>query len=278
MSNDGKKEEKQSTLELLVIDNGPGMVDVGKMMKDGVSTSNTLGHGLGAIQRLSTVFQVFSIPKWGTVSYTTLSNETVTRKKALSDFEYKALLVPKPKETFCGDGFAVTRKGDSVAVFFGDGLGHGEHAYEAVQKAKEFFYACAEEEPVEIIRAMHTEVRRTRGLVGCVAALDTKAKRWKICGVGNIITRLYGGMMFKHYMSYNGIIGLNIPNSMKETVIEAEKNQQLIMCSDGIRTRWDLTRYPSILKFDNMILAGALYKDFCRGTDDASILIGKVLI
>jgi hypothetical protein len=79
-------------------------------------------------------------------------------------------------------------------------------------------------------------------------------------------------------MSYNGIIGLNIPNSMKETIVEAEKNQQLIMCSDGLRTRWDLTRYSAISKSDNMLLAGALYKDFSRRTDDSSILIAKVML
>ena len=83
--------------------------------------------------------------------------------------------------------------------------------------------------------------------------------------------------MFKYYLPYNGIVGLNVPNSLNETVIDAEKNQHLIMCSDGLRSRWDLSKYPSISKFDSMILAGALYKDLVRGNDDASILIGKVM-
>src|SRR5690606_22184328 len=100
----------------------------------------------------------------------------------------------------------------------------------------------------------------------------------RICGVGNISARLYGGIMFKHYTSYNGIIGSNMPKSIKESVIEAEQNQQLIMCSDGIRSRWDLTKYPSILKYDLMLLAASLYKDFNRRTDDSSVFIGKVML
>jgi hypothetical protein len=63
---------------------------------------------------------------------------------------------------------------------------------------------------------------------------------------------------------------------MKDSYMEAEKNQQLIMCSDGIRSRWDLTKYPSILKHDPMLLAAALYKDFSRRNDDTSVFIAKV--
>lgn len=271
-TNNGKD---PSCLELLVIDNGVGMTDVQRMMKDGISTSNTLGQGLGAIQRLTDFFQVYSLPKWGTVCYAVIGQVPAKKPAGL---DVRCLLVPKPKETSCGDGFAIRRSETHTMVFFADGLGHGVHAWEAVERGKEHFMVTSETEPVEIIRSMHGEIRKTRGLVGCVAVLNIRERVWRICGVGNIVARLYGGIMFKHYMSYNGIIGLNIPNSMKDTVIEAEKNQQLIMCSDGIRSRWDLARFPSVLKFDHMLLAAALYKDFSRRNDDASILIGKVTL
>src|SRR5215204_5128502 len=39
-------------IELISIDDGPGIPNVKKMMEDGESTKNTLGQGLGAIQRL----------------------------------------------------------------------------------------------------------------------------------------------------------------------------------------------------------------------------------
>ena len=90
------------------------------------------------------------------------------------------------------------------------------------------------------------------------------------------MTRIYDGLIFKNYSSYNGIVGLNIPRSMKESVFPGEKNQYIIMCSDGLKARWDLYKYPSILKYDATVLAAALYKDFARQTDDISILIGKI--
>ena len=269
--------EDGSMLEILTIDNGPGMADVHRMMKDGVSTSNTLGQGLGAIQRLSTGFQIYSMPKWGTVTYTWIDTAEKKRKRQINDVEVRGLCVPLGHEVQCGDAYAVTKTRNHVKIMLADGLGHGKHAHEAVATAHEAFVRTDELQPVEIIRHIHQQVRKTRGLVASVAVLDLKNREWKICGVGNISTRLYGGIMFKHYTSYNGIVGLNIPNTLNETVVPAEKNQQLVMCSDGIRSRWDLSRYPSILKNDMMLVAGALFKDYTRRTDDASIFIGKVI-
>ena len=56
-------------IEFIAIDDGPGMLKPLKMMEDGLSTSNTLGQGLGAIRRLSNEFDLYSIPRWGTILY-----------------------------------------------------------------------------------------------------------------------------------------------------------------------------------------------------------------
>src|SRR5262245_21122763 len=54
-------------IELITMDDGPGMTDISRMMGDGVSTKNTLGHGLGSMKRLSDKFQVYSMKGWGTI-------------------------------------------------------------------------------------------------------------------------------------------------------------------------------------------------------------------
>jgi anti-sigma regulatory factor (Ser/Thr protein kinase) len=269
--------EHDSRFEILCIDKGPGMMDVPRMMKDGMSTANTLGHGLGAIERLSDVSQVYSVPNWGTIVYAKVTTETSkwVAKSGL-DVDIRALNVNKPREVVCGDGYRIKRKGAEVRIFFGDGLGHGEFAKEAVDRAGDFFMSCGENDPVSILRGMHEQVRRTRGLVATVAICDLAKNEWSICGIGNILGRMYSGVTYRNYMSYNGTVGLNIPNSMKESVYKIEKNQHLILCSDGIRTRWDLNRFPSVFKYDSTLLAAALYSDFTRRNDDSSILIAKV--
>jgi anti-sigma regulatory factor (Ser/Thr protein kinase) len=266
------------TFEVLCIDKGPGIEDTARAMRDGMSTTSTLGQGLGAIARLSSIFQILSLRTWGTVLYSRVGPDMEQGKKGGTlDLDVKALLVPKPPEEVCGDGYAVVQTKSMVKIMFGDGLGHGQHAKEAVDMARNFFFDSDHTDPVEIIRTMHDGVRRTRGLVTSVAVLDKKAGTWSLCGVGNILTRLYSGIEYRNYMSYNGTVGLNIPKTMNATVIPADRHQHLIMCSDGILTRWDLSKYPSAFKHDLLLLAGALYKDFSRGNDDASILIAKVV-
>ena len=77
-------------------------------------------------------------------------------------------------------------------------------------------------------------------------------------------------------MSYNGIIGHNIPNTMNDQSILLADYSQFAACSDGIKSRWDLSKYPSIYKHDLTILAAAIYKDFARKTDDMTIVVGKI--
>jgi len=109
-----------------------------------------------------------------------------------------------------------------------------------------------------------------------VAIFDIAKKTWDICGVGNITIKMNGPTFSKNYMSYNGIIGLNLPRTMSSQQIIHEKGQYLIMCSDGLRSRWDTLKYTGILRYDLTILASSLIKDFTRTTDDSSVAICKI--
>lgn len=268
---------EHSMLEVICIDKGPGMADPARMMKDGFSTTGTLGQGLGAIERLSDFSQIYSIPGWGTIVYAVITKEpTKYKKRRGADLEVRALCVNKPREQVCGDGYRIRRTAGDVRIFFGDGLGHGPEAKTAVDTAAQFFMETDHESPVDIIREMHEKVRKTRGLVTSVAVFDKATFQWKICGVGNISVRVYTGLDVKNYMSFNGTVGLNIPKSLKDSVFDIAMNQHLIMSSDGLRSRWNISSYPAIFRYDNIILAAALYRDNVRGNDDASVLIAKV--
>lgn len=262
--------------EVIGIDNGPGISDVSHAMKDGISTKNTLGQGLGSIMRLSNTAQLYSQQAWGTIVYAKLyadpAYQPVNRNVIV-----RCLNVAKPGEKVSGDGIAVRLLKDKTLVLAGDGLGHGPYAKEAVDKAIVTFMDCMYADPSEILRTLDRSVKKTRGLVASVAVLDHQLKQWSICGIGNIYARLQKGLEFKNYIGNNGIIGLNIPQRIENAAYPMEKLQQLILCSDGIRTKWDLVRYPGILKYDPMILAAILYKDHARQSDDMTILTVKVI-
>lgn len=267
----------QSGLELISIDSGPGMADTAKMAKDGVSTTSTLGHGLGTINRLADQTQIYSLKGWGTILLARIFLNPAAALKAerSSGFEFRSLLVAKPGETMCGDGCYLKMTPGHIKLFLGDGLGHGPEANLAVQTAINSFRLCPDHRPVDIIRSMHRSVTKTRGLVGSVIVYDVATQQWNWCGVGNISTRLSGATASKNFLSYNGIIGMNLPNTMNDHMLPFERGQLLIMCSDGLQSRWDHTKYPLIHRYDLTILAAALYKDYSRQTDDTSLVVGR---
>lgn len=53
-------------LRLIFEDHGPGIVDIDKAMKDGYSTANSMGLGLGGTRRLVNEFELKSEPGKGT--------------------------------------------------------------------------------------------------------------------------------------------------------------------------------------------------------------------
>lgn len=270
-------QDDEPVFEVICIDNGTGIKDINHSMKDGVSSKSTLGHGIGSIQRLSNFSQIYSQPDWGTIVYSLFYNSLEFSKTSHGSTLLRCINVAKPGEKVSGDGGTIRHVGNKTLVFLGDGLGHGEFAKEAIDKALETFNNSNYSEPSDIIREVHAAVKKTRGLVGTIGILDHQSKEWQISGIGNIAVRLQRGLEYKNYSSYNGIIGLNIPGRIENNRYEMEKLQQLILCSDGIKTRWDLMHYPSILKYDPMLLAAAIYKDHSRKTDDMTVLIVKVL-
>lgn len=271
------KEGDVEAVEIISIDNGPGMADPQKMLEDGLSTSNTLGHGLGSMKRLSDVFQIYSLINWGTIVLSRVYRNKLSPQRS-PKAEVRSVVVAKPGEEVSGDSYCYELTNDQLTIFVGDGLGHGPDANFAVTQAIKAMLKESAKEPVEILRDLHTAVRKTRGLVGTVAVFHFKDKKWRICGIGNIATRMQNGLLVRNYMAYNGIVGMNIPNTMKDQLVDHVKGQLIIMCSDGIRTRWDIQKYTSILRYDLSILAAAIYKDYGRGTDDMSVIIGRVNI
>lgn len=265
-----------AALELYCIDDGAGIDNVNKIMADGFSSSNTLGHGLGSIKRLSNIFTIYSIKNWGTVQYLKMIAPQPTEAANRKNLDYAAIMINCPGEKVCGDGYYIKHTQSGFQIFVGDGLGHGNNAYEAVQLAVKAFKITRETDPVEIIREIHSSVKKTRGLVATIATVDYKTAKWNICGVGNISTRIFNGLESKTYTPYNGIIGHNIPRTLNNTTVPYMKHQMIVMHSDGLKTRWNLNELPSLLKYDPSLIAGVLYKGNMRGNDDTTIFVGKI--
>jgi len=261
-------------VELISIDAGPGIAHPSRMIEDGVSTTNTMGHGLGSIKRLSDVFELYSILGWGSIVLSRIFNAPVPIK-CRKDLAIHPLIVSKPGEQVSGDGIFYKQTDKYFKIMLADGLGHGSEANHAVNEAASAFKVFPDFSPSETIRFLHAAIKKSRGAVINVLCYEFEHKKWTSAGVGNIALKLQGAVAMKNHMSYNGIVGHNIPNTINDQQYDSNAYNQAILTSDGIRTRWEISKYPMINKYDPTVLCAALYKDHARRTDDMSVVVIK---
>ncbi|GHA54801.1 ATP-binding protein [Pontibacter akesuensis] len=270
-------------LEIICLDNGEGMRDPSRMQEDGVSTYGSAGEGLGAIKRQSDEFDLFSQAGVGTIILSRIFKAGKYNARTAQDANHELgyVLVAKPHETLCGDNLAVIEKGPELYLLALDGLGHGENAYEAAQLAAKVFNTSPILPPDKSLRHIHEQIRRTRGAVGFVANISGATQSLSYCGIGNIAGKLYSadgvwtGSGYKNIISYNGILGHNIPNTTSNQQLEWGRQKLLILHSDGIKSRWELTKYPALVRHHAAVIAALLYKEYSRQTDDTMVVVCK---
>ncbi len=268
---------QETGIELIAIDNGPGMRLPLKMMEDGRSSSKTLGQGLGAIKRLSDEFDMYSLAGWGTVLLSRIYvNTGVSPVRGL--FEVNAICVAKKDHVLCGDAWLATVQGKMMRIALIDGLGHGAHAHDASLLATQSLAAYSKLQPAEELSMLHQALKKTRGAVATIVHIDQVNHQLIYSGIGNIAMKMITPSVTKGCFSYNGIVGHIMPASFNNhSFLWNEKTDFLIMHSDGISGRWDIQKYPGILQHHAMMVCAAIYKDFDRANDDSTILIGKFL-
>jgi hypothetical protein len=252
-----------------------------RMLEDGVSTYGSAGEGLGAIRRQSDIFDLYSLPQVGTVIVSQVFKSKTNASGINTQIEIGSILVPKPKEVDCGDGFAIIKKEHAVFLLAMDGLGHGAYAHEAAQQAVETFCKQPESDPASALRAIHDSIKRTRGAVGFAAFIDIRKNTISYCGIGNIAGKLFspqlvaGNATYKNVISYNGILGHNVPGSFSNHSLEWGRNNLLIVHSDGLKSRWELGKYPNLHRHMATTIAAVLYMTHSRHTDDTLVLVCK---
>ena len=260
-------------IEILAIDRGPGMPDVARASRDGYSTSGTLGHGLGSIERLSDFFQIYSQPS-GTVAIAQLWSAPRPAAARQPPYQIGGILVAHPGEPISGDAWGWVMRDDRFAIMVADGLGHGLSAHEAADAALAVFYRQHEQSPSRVIGDVHAALRSTRGAAVATVAVDTDRGLAHFCGVGNIGAVLIAADGSRHGMvSQNGTAG-HVASRIHEFSYPLSRSM-IVMFSDGLTSHWDLAAYPGASTRHPSIIAGILYRDFSRRRDDVSVVVAK---
>ncbi len=256
-------------LEILALDRGPGMANVAASLRDGHSTSGTLGTGLGALARASDSFEVFSQPGNGTALRLELWAGTPPSEDSLA---VGALCIAKSGEMVPGDDWAVVAGDGRATVLLADGLGHGADAARAARTATAVLAARPTAEPTVLIEDCHGALKATRGAAVAVARIVPGEQRGSFAGVGNIVARVEGSTGARNLVSHHGTAGHNL-RRLQEFAFAFPQSALLVLHSDGLATRWDLADYPGLSLKHPGLIAGVLYRDHDRGRDDVTVVV-----
>lgn len=182
-----------------------------------------------------------------------------------------------PGEQESGDGWVAAGAAEIALLAAIDGLGHGAPAAIAARRAADVLRDnCAE--PVEDLFARcHAALAGTRGAAITLARINCAEAQLHWLGVGNVAASLVRAApgdpaVAAYAMLRGGVVGQELPGSLRAGVIELQPGDLLLLGTDGLASGFD--QRPD-LAVPAATLAQDILTRCATGTDDALILVGR---
>ncbi len=260
-------------VEIVAADRGPGIADPARALSGSLAgvSERGLGVGLSAVLRQSDEVDLDVRVGGGTCVRARIFAATVPRS------EIGIIGRAGPSDPISGDDALAVRDGDHLLVAVADGLGHGPAARDAAARAVAALLDNPADSLPELLARCDTRLTGTRGAVLSVARLELGRGLLEHAAIGNVATRVVSADgASRPLLAQNGTIGVGQARKRHhvETMAFAPP-QLLIMVTDGVVTRVDLSQDLVLLRQHPMVIADALLTRFGRGTDDATVLVAR---
>ncbi|MDE2252149.1 MAG: SpoIIE family protein phosphatase [Gammaproteobacteria bacterium] len=158
-----------------------------------------------------------------------------------------------------------------------DGIGHGESAAAAADKARRIIAANASKPILQVVQRCHQELQSTRGVVMSLASIDYADQSLDWVGIGNVQALLIRADHSANpgrieLLLRSGVVGAQLPALQFET-IAIEDSDLLIFATDGLRRG-----FADGLGTDGEApsLARAILEQHRRGDDDALVVVARL--
>jgi anti-sigma regulatory factor (Ser/Thr protein kinase) len=268
-----------AAVEVVTMDSGPGIVDIGTARRDGHSTTGTLGIGLGMVTRLADQLDIGSRPGRGTVLAARFEADRRGRPTLRADATgppAAGISRALEGEDVCGDAYAVRHDGPLISLMVCDGSGHGPLAAEAAWEAVRAFTDSTQPvSPPEVaLRRIHQALAGGRGGAVAIAELDPDAHRLRFVGIGNIAGAVVSAGKKHGLASIGGIVGYQgLVLRSFEHLLPADA--VVVLHSDGVSRRWGCAELGQLVSGTPLVIAATLLRDAGIGHDDACVLVGR---
>jgi len=181
-----------------------------------------------------------------------------------------------PGQSISGDRHIVEPFSGGVLLAAIDGVGHGDEAAMAAEKACAILRAHSAEPVIALAERCHGDLRSTRGVVMSLAAFDTAHNLLTWLGIGNVqgVLRRYGvrtGGTEEALLLRAGVVGGELP-PLRAAVLPVARGDTLILATDGVRGGFFCVVNSAMAP---QRAAQAILDGFSKGTDDALVLVAR---
>ena len=171
----------------------------------------------------------------------------------------------------CGDEYACWEEAGKTTLCIIDGLGHGEHAEAAAKAALHYVGEHLSESLDQIFSGCDDEILHTRGVAMGIAVIDQQQATLIYGGIGNTVARIMGGDAMR-FTSDPGIVGGGYKRFSPQPA-RLSLGQLVVMYTDGIADKLDISGYGADIQDDLSKLAAAIIADCGQDTDDCAVMI-----
>ena len=173
--------------------------------------------------------------------------------------------VPKDGERANGDAVVLRREGDRALIAAIDGLGHGELAALAAERATKFLNAMVlGDDLLAGMQGLHEVLRGTRGAAATVCLLH--GVELECCGVGNVEIRCFGTKL--PILLSPGVLGARV-QKFRMCRTELAPGSRIVLFTDGISHRAPL---ESMRHLGVEELCETMMQQHRKPSDDATVV------
>ncbi len=277
-------------LDIVAVDFGPGITNLGQAAEDGYSTARTLGKGLGSIRRLSHESGIYTMrptgegnnaPWHGSVFWSrfcptdrSMFSAQVTHAPAANpDLKVGLFARALSNDRFIGDRIYLERNDQMLRWLHLDGLGHGEFAQQATNDLAGLLFRSAETS--QVLNLVDRQLKATRGAVAVLCDLNLNERKVQILGVGDMSAHCFMDGKLQSITFSPGILGKE-HKTPQISDLGYEKHCTILTASDGIRRNWKQDSFPGLFNQHPQLIAYVLGNIMGRTTDDQSMCVVHV--
>jgi anti-sigma regulatory factor (Ser/Thr protein kinase) len=266
-------------MEIVCEDQGPGIADLEAILAGKGKSATGLGIGLLGVSNFMDELEICSEQGCGT---TITARKWKIKPAHLSEtpldiprdglLEYGVLSIPSRQGDLNGDALVIQETKGKVLLAVIDGLGHGQEAHHASQKAATYIRSNPGHDLKTLLEDCHAELRHTRGAVIGLVRVDLSRCRLTYAGIGNITGRIVGRQTIRP-LSKAGIVGHKI-KAVSQDEFPFLPGDLLFMYSDGISGKFDPERLNTAALSPRQ-LAERIVQEYGSHYDDQTIIVAR---